>query len=194
MSVREGARFLLEFFRKPGVVGAIAPSSRGLTRKMVEWIDWPNVRSVVEYGPGTGVFTGQILAELHPGTKFFAIEISPSFVALLAQSHPQARVYQDSVTRVQELCQREGIDQVDAVLSGLPWAAFSPESQAAYLDAMMTVLKPGGQFVTFAYLQSLLLPAGRRFKHQLNRYFSNVERSRTAWINLPPAFVYRCRR
>jgi phosphatidylethanolamine/phosphatidyl-N-methylethanolamine N-methyltransferase len=143
MSVRESTRFLWEFFRKPGVVGAVAPSSPGLTRKMVEWIDWPNVRSVVEYGPGTGVFTGQILAELQPGTKFFAIEISPSFVSLLAQSHPQARVYQDSVTHVQELCQREGIHQVDAILSGLPWAAFSPEDQAAYLDAMMTVLKPG---------------------------------------------------
>ena len=194
MSIREHTRFLREFFRKPAVVGAIAPSSRSLTRKMVEWTDWPNVRYVIEYGPGTGVFTGQILAEMQPGTKFFAIEISPSFVDLLARSYPQARVYQDSVTHVQDLCQREGITQVDVILSGLPWAAFSPEDQAAYLDAMMKVLKPGGQFVTFAYLQGLLLPAGRRFKRQLSRYFSSVERSPTAWLNLPPAFVYRCRR
>ena len=194
MSVRESTRFLWEFFTKPATVGAIAPSSRGLTRKMVEWIDWPNARNVVEYGPGTGVFTGQILAELQPGAKFFAIEISPSFVALLAQSYPQAHVYQDSVGNVQALCAREGIAQVDVILCGLPWAAFSSADQAAYLDAMMTVLRPGGQFVTFAYLQGLLLPAGRRFKRQLSRYFSSVERSPTAWLNLPPAFVYRCRR
>ena len=194
MSFRESTRFLWEFFSKPTVVGAIAPSSRGLTRRMVEWIDWANVRNVVEYGPGTGVFTGQILAEMQPGTKFFAIELSPSFVALLAQSYPQVRVYQDTVGNVKALCEREGIDQVDAILCGLPWAAFSSADQAAYLDAMMTVLRPGGQFVTFAYLQGLLLPAGRRFKRQLSRYFSSVERSPTAWLNLPPAFVYRCRR
>ena len=194
MSIREQSRFLREFFTKPSVVGAIAPSSRGLTRKMVEWIDWSQARHVVEYGPGTGVFTGQILAELQPGSKFFAIEISPRFVALLAHSHPHVRVYQDSVGNVATLCAREEMPQVDAILCGLPWAAFSATDQAAYLDAMMTVLRPGGQFVTFAYLQGLLLPAGQRFRKQLQRYFSHVERSPTAWFNLPPAFVYRCRR
>lgn len=194
MSLREHTRFLREFFTQPAVVGAIAPSSRGLTRKMVEWIDWPQARHVIEYGPGTGVFTGQILAEMQPGTKFFAIELSSSFVSLLAQSYPQARVHQDSVANVKAICEREGMPQVDAILSGLPWAAFSSADQTAYMDAMMTVLRPGGQFVTFAYLQGLLLPAGRRFKQQLHRYFSHVERSSTAWANLPPAFVYRCRR
>jgi phospholipid N-methyltransferase len=194
MSIREHTRFLWEFFTKPAVVGAVAPSSRGLTRKMVEWIDWSQARNVVEYGPGTGVFTGQILAQMRPGTKFFAIEVSPSFVALLAQNYPQARVFQDSVANVKALCEREGMPQLDAILCGLPWAAFSSTDQAAYLDAMMTVLRPGGQFVTFAYLQGLLLPAGRRFQRQLHRYFSRVECSPTAWFNLPPAFVYRCRR
>ena len=59
---------------------------------------------------------------------------------------------------------------------------------------MMAVLRPGGQFATFAYLQGLLLPAARRFRANLGRSFSQVERSPTAWTNLPPAFVYRCRR
>jgi phosphatidylethanolamine/phosphatidyl-N-methylethanolamine N-methyltransferase len=194
MSFREHTRFLWEFFTKPAVVGAIAPSSRGLTRKRVEWIDWPQARNVIEYGPGTGVFTRQILAEMQPGTEFFAIEVSPWFVALRAQNYPQARVHQDSVAQVKTLCEREEMPHVDAILCGLPWAAFSSAEQATYLDAMMTVLRPGGQFVTFAYLQGLLLPAGWRFKQQLHRYFSCVERSSTAWLNLPPAFVYRCRR
>jgi phosphatidylethanolamine/phosphatidyl-N-methylethanolamine N-methyltransferase len=92
------------------------------------------------------------------------------------------------------LCDRQGIAQVDCIVSGLPWASFPDDMQTQYLDAMMTVLKPGGQFVTFAYLQGLLLPAGRRFRRKLDHYFSRVDRSRTVWLNLPPAFVYRCRR
>ncbi len=58
----------------------------------------------------------------------------------------------------------------------------------------MSVLKEQGQFATFAYLQELLLPAGLRFRRMLRHYFREVSTSRTVWKNLPPAFVYRCRR
>lgn len=194
MSVRQCAEFLAEFVRKPGTVGAVAPSSSVLARRMVEWIDWPQVRTVVEYGPGTGAFTGQILASTEPGTRFFAIEINPRFVAALAESHPGVRIYQESVANIEAVCRQEKVDSVDAIICGLPWAAFSDDDQTAFLEAMMAVLRPGGQFATFAYLQGLLLPAGQRFRRKLRSYFSQVERSRTAWRNFPPAFAYRCRR
>jgi len=59
---------------------------------------------------------------------------------------------------------------------------------------MMAVMSTRGQFVTFAYLQGLLLPAGRRFAELLPTYFRQVSKSRTVWLNLPPAFVYQCQR
>ena len=46
--------------------------------------------------------------------------------------------------------------------------------------------------MTFAYLQGLLLKAGKRFRKRLDDTFANVRRSPTVWWNLPPAFVYRC--
>jgi hypothetical protein len=55
------------------------------------------------------------------------------------------------------------------------------------------VLGKGGQFVTFAYLQGLILPAAQRFRKLLKQYFSEVSTSRTVWLNVPPAFIYRCR-
>jgi phospholipid N-methyltransferase len=76
----------------------------------------------------------------------------------------------------------------------LPWAEFSDDLQKRLLDSMMTVLKKDGQFVTFAYLHGLPLPAGRRFANRLPEYFSEVRRSRAVWKNVPPALVYRCRR
>lgn len=194
MTLRQQAAFLGEFLRRPGTVGAVAPSSSGLADRMVEWIDWPTVQTVVEYGPGTGAFTGAILKSLRPGARLFALEINPRFVAVLAERYPGVRVYQESVANVQAVCRREGVETVDAIVCGLPWAAFSAENQTAYLDAMMRVLRPGGQFVTFAYLQGLLLPAGRRFRRRLREYFSEVGTSRITWWNVPPAFVYRCRR
>jgi phospholipid N-methyltransferase len=161
---------------------------------MVDWIDWAEVQSVAEYGPGTGVFTKQILSSISPGTTCLAIEINADFAELIRHRYPQVRVHQGSVARVPTMCEEEEIDGLDAVISGLPWASFSSQQQSDYLDATMRALKPGGHFATFAYLQGLLMPSGRRFRRQLGQRFSHVETSATVWFNMPPAFVYRCRK
>jgi phospholipid N-methyltransferase len=194
MSLRECLRFFSEFSLKPRVVGAVWPSSQRLARRMVEWIDWSAVRTVVEYGPGTGVFTEHIRERMQPGTKFLAIEINPEFAELIRSRYPDVRLYQDSVENVRSICDQERIDHVDAIISGLPWASFSSEQQSRFLGATLSALRPGGLFATFAYLQGLLMPSGRRFRRQLRPQFSHVGTSSTVWMNVPPAFVYRCRK
>ena len=86
------------------------------------------------------------------------------------------------------------LSALDAVVSGLPWAVFSDHQQDEYLDAMMQVLHPGGYFATFAYLPGMALPSARRFRRKLRDYFGEVRIDRTVWVNVPPAFVYQCRR
>ena len=188
------ATFLRSFLRRPGQVGAIAPSSRHLAAEMTDWFDWRNVRGVVEYGPGTGVFTGAILEHLHPDAKFFAIERSPELCQVVRGRFPGVDVCEDSVENVAALCRERGIDRIDAVICGLPWASFPDSLQRSCLDALASVLAPGGQFATFAYWQGLMLPAAHRFRRRMNDYFSEITASPTVWRNLPPAFVYRCRR
>lgn len=161
---------------------------------MVQWIDWESVDSVVEYGPGTGAFTAQILQSKRPGTEFFAVELNSNFAATLATRFPDVPILQDSVANIEQLCQQQQISEVDAIICGLPWAAFSDHDQTDYLDAMMRVLRPGGYFATFAYLQGMALPAARRFRKKLQSYFADVRISPTVWLNFPPAFVYQCRR
>lgn len=56
----EQADFFKTFLRSRGKVGAIAPISMELAKIMVEVLDWEKLKSVVEYGPGTGVFTEAI--------------------------------------------------------------------------------------------------------------------------------------
>ncbi|MFG0263223.1 MAG: class I SAM-dependent methyltransferase [Novipirellula sp. JB048] len=192
MTMNDTLTFVKNFLRHPTQIGAIAPSSRGLVSAMVDWFDWDAARHVVEFGSGTGVFTERILDRLHADAKFFAIERSAELVAATRQRCPTATVYQDSVTNVVELCRRESMPHVDAVICGLPWASFSEPLQAEIMEAMLEVLRPGGQFATFAYWQGLALPAGQRFSRRLKRTFSEVSRSHTVWRNLPPAFVYRC--
>jgi phospholipid N-methyltransferase len=62
--------------------------------------------------------------------------------------------------------------------------------QDRLIDSILEILRPGGRFVTFAYLQGLLLPAGHAFSRKLQSRFRKVKKTRTVWRNLPPAFVY----
>jgi phospholipid N-methyltransferase len=194
MAARKSRAFMTEFVLHPKSIGAVAPSSHILARRVVGCVDWGRARKVLEYGPGTGAVTEHILSHLHPDAEFAAIEINPRFAAIVRERFPQARVFQDSVARVPSLCDEYSLGPVDAILSGLPWSSFSNADQTKYLDAMMAVLAKKGQFVNFGYLQALLLPGGKRFRAKLRQRFSEVRVSKPIWANLPPAFIYDCRR
>jgi phospholipid N-methyltransferase len=190
--VKPLSSFFGEFLRQPGGVGAIASSSSYLAREMVDWFDWPRIRTVVEYGPGTGAFTHAILSRKAAGTRFFAVELNDRFVRVMRRRFPEVKIHHRSATDIQDICREEGVDHIDAIICGLPWASFPEQLQTDITDAMLRVLAPTGQFATFAYLQGLLLPAGQRFRRRLPKSFGQVTRSAVVWRNLPPAFIYRC--
>lgn len=187
-------RFLSAFLRHPIATGAIAPSSRRLAREMVSWVDWDRVKVCVEFGPGTGAFTPGILESMRAGTRFLAVELNERFAAMMATKFPQVETLCRSVADIEEICDQRGIAQIDCIICGLPWAGFSADLQRCLMNAVLSRLSPGGHFATFAYLQGTLLPAGIRFAELLQDSFGEVRRSRTIWRNLPPAFVYRCRK
>ena len=120
-------KFLREFISRPATTGAIAPSSSFLARAMVEGLDLPNAAAVLEYGPGTGVFTDYILSDLNPNAKFAAIELNPSFAAAFKRAFPLLQCFRTASRMCEPICNSAAIDSVDCIVSGLPWAVF-PES------------------------------------------------------------------
>ena len=182
----------MEFARSPRSIGAIAPSSRALARRMLEGLNLANASSVCEFGPGTGSFTEAILSEIGPNTRFFAVEKCPAMAAALRGRFPNLKVLNENILNISELSKSQGIDGLDAIVCGLPWAAFDADFQKAGLEATWNALKGGGKFVTFAYTFGAWLPAGRRFAGVIRKQFATVTKSPVVWANLPPAFVYRC--
>ena len=84
--------------------------------------------------------------------------------------------------------------QADCIVSGLAWGSMRPRLQNQIFRAILRSLKPGGQFVAFAYVHAAWLPTSRRFRQRLERHFKSVETTPIVWRNLPPAFVFRCQR
>jgi phospholipid N-methyltransferase len=191
-TLRDHARFLGAFVKGPVRVGAIAPSSRGLAECMTEEMGLRDARTVVELGPGTGVFTSAICDRVGPEALVMAVEINPEMAALLTDRFPRVLVVNDSAEHLDRLLGAAGRSEADAILCGLPWAGFSRDLQERLLAAVLKVLRPGGRFATFAYSHAAWLPPGRRFRRLLESGFQSVRTTRVVWRNLPPAFVYRC--
>jgi phospholipid N-methyltransferase len=65
-------------------------------------------------------------------------------------------------------------------------------TQDRILEAILSSLAPGGQFVAFAYVHALWFPPSLRFRRRPVQYFKRVETTPIVWRNLPQALVYRC--
>ena len=188
--------FFRRFLTHPGQVGAVCPSSPELGRMMVTDVGLDTARCVVELGPGTGPITREILAAMaqYSDQRFLAVELDESLCSGLRRDFPALELYHDSASNLPEILRQAGLSRADLVLSGLPWAIFPESLQREILTAVWESLEPGGYFATFAYVQGVWLPAGRKFRELLWETFGNVELSPIVWRNLPPAFVYRCKK
>ena len=184
------ARFLREFVLDPLHTAAIAPSSPALAAAMVAPLPLTGEPVVVELGPGTGAFTAVIQERLAGRGRHVAVERSASWAELLARRHPGVDVAHADARSLAQVLAERGIDRVDAVVSGLPWIAHSPELHAA----IAATLAPDGVFTQFAYTWTRWARPARRQLSDLRFHFADVTTSRTVWRNLPPAAVHRARR
>ena len=183
-------QFFKHFLISPRITGAIAPSSNQLADIITDEAQLHNAEMIIEFGPGTGIFTEKILEKKLETAKFFAIEIDPDFVTATKLRCPGIDVYHDSAVHSQKYLTKYGVRHCDRIICGLPWASFPDKWQDDLLVTIVDILKEEGLFLTFAYLQGLLLPPGWRFRKKLYSTFSHVHTTTIAWGNIPPAFVY----
>ena len=139
-------------------------------------------------------FTKHILRRKGDHVRFVALETNPRLFAFLAERWEPACFAQRSAEELRDTLNERVIQRAGAIVSGLPWASLGRVLQKSILQQVSACLAPEGVFVTFAYPQGLLLPGGIRFRRLLDQQFASVERTKVVWKNLPPAFVYVCRK
>src|SRR5579862_5939235 len=107
--------FARNFFRHPRMLGSIIPSSRFLIRQLLQPIDWQAARVIVEYGPGVGCITAEILERMRPDALLIAIETNSEFVRFLRSAFPdeRLRVMEGSAESVDEYLRVLGHEHVN---------------------------------------------------------------------------------
>jgi phospholipid N-methyltransferase len=181
-----GWAFLRGVLRAPRTVGAIAPSSRWLVRAMLDEAHIETASIVVEFGPGTGAFTQEIVPRMHPDARLIVFEIDALFAAGLQRRFPDPRVHVINASAAQSLAYLARLDALpaDCIISGLPFASLPRPVTRAILHTTTVVLRPGGLFVTYQYT-----PLMRRV---LRGYFPQSYIARLVLPNLPPALIFVC--
>lgn len=187
-----GFLLLKNFFKSPNSVGAVWPSSHALANTITTGINLEKSSSIVELGPGTGIFTEYIIRKKKHDAKFFVVELNPELCNIVKGKYPTIKVYNESAANLELIINKENLEYIETIISGLPWASFPIRMQNNIMAAIHASLKPKGIFTTFSYIQGALLPNAIKFKRLLKKYFSSVETSKVVWRNIPPAFIYRC--
>jgi phospholipid N-methyltransferase len=177
--------FAGNFLRHPYMLGSIIPSSRFLVNQVLEPIDWERARVIVEYGPGVGTITSEILRRMHPDAHLVAIETNKAFVRFLPTSLPDPRLHvvHDSAAEVQSVLERLGLPRASYIISGIPLGSMPERVRAKIVANTRAALEPGGAFLVYQFT-SRVLPV-------LQRTFGNVRRGFER-RNLPPAQLFVC--
>lgn len=178
--------FFKTYLKEKKVVGAVAPSSKFLRKKMLANIDFSKDLVIVEFGPGTGVFTKEIIKQMTPKSVLYVFELNEVFYDSLVEviDDPRVKIFHDSAEKVEYFLNHDNYHHADIVMSSLPLAVIPEQVKIEILTASKKVLGTHGQYIQFQYSLNA--------KKLLKSYFTEMNISFTP-VNIPPAFVYTCK-
>lgn len=187
-AARNGARdamvFALNFFKHPWMIGSFIPSSPFLVRRVLSHVDWPSAQTVIEYGPGVGTFTREILRNLPSDGSLIVFETNRDFCRFLERTihDSRLRVVNGSAEKARDVLAQ--MDRAaDYVISGIPFRHFPRRLRVSIVKMTHDVLRPGGRFLVYQFSRAVL--------PLLESTFPSVRREFEP-LNIMPAKVYSC--
>jgi phospholipid N-methyltransferase len=185
MRRRQAMLFARNFFKHPRMLGSIIPSSRFLIDDLMRQMDWQRARVVVEYGPGVGNITTEVLKRLPADARMVVFETNDDFVAFLRDAIPDPRlsVVHGSAADVGETLRALGLGPADYVISGIPFSTMPQEVGASIVRATREALHPSGSFLVYQFSREVM----RFLRHEFR-----VIREAFEPLNILPARLYYC--
>lgn len=184
---RSYALFLGAFLRARKTVGAVAPTSGYVARRMAALAGVAEARTVAEFGAGSGAITRHLLAALPADGRLQAYEVYPQFIEHLRANIADRRfsLVADSAETITAAAPANGGTGFDAIVCSIPFSLLTSAQTTAILRAAALALRSGGTFVALQYHPTYLAPL-------LRQVFRSVERHAAPW-NIPPAMLLRAR-
>ncbi len=173
------------FFKHPRMLGSLIPSSRFLVSRLLRRVDWSRAQVIVEYGPGVGVFTSEILRRMRPDATLVVFETNENFVEFVRRALPDRRLHviHGSAAEIGTVLAQLGFTHADYVVSGIPYSTMPAPIRDAILNESRAALGAQGHFLVYQFSRAAL--------PHLRRVFSKVELDFEP-LNIPPASLFLC--
>ena len=163
------------------------PSSRFLVSRLLAPINFSEAKVIVEFGPGNGKITKEILKQLQPNATLISFEINENFYnSLLKINDSKFKVVISSAENIQEVLNNHGFEKVDYIISSLPLTNIPKHVSQSILENAYNALKTNGLFIQYQYSLTYFNTLKNVFKGDLKLSFEA--------LNVPPAFVYKCKK
>jgi len=166
-------------------VGAVARSSKYVVQNVLGRLTGP-LETVIEYGPGDGVMTKELLKKLPSSSRFFVVESNAPFVKTLRQIEDgRLEVIEGKVQHLSpEDIQR--FSGADLVLSSIPFSMLKPGERLKVVSEVRKILKPGGRFIIFNQYSRLMF---KPLRNNFNSVSASFEPR-----NIPPCFIFEAKK
>ena len=173
------------FFKHPQMLGSLIPSSRFLVSRLLRRVDWRRARVIVEYGPGVGVFTTEILRRMGPDATLVVFETNGEFVDFVRRALPDPRLHviHGSAADIGTVLAQLGLTHADYIVSGIPYSTMPADIRDSILQESHAALGAQGHFLVYQFSRAAL--------PHLRRVFSQVELDFEP-LNIPPASLFLC--
>jgi phospholipid N-methyltransferase len=177
--------FARNFFKYPSMLGSIVPSSRFLVKDLMSEIDWDRARVLVEFGPGVGTITREVLKRMRPDAVLVVIELNEEFVQYLGATirDPRLRIVHGSAAHVRRILAEQGLAPADCIISGLPYSLLPEELRKEIVSESRQALKAEGSLLVVQFSPSVL--------PDLKSSFSSVKLG-FQLLNILPARIFHC--
>lgn len=179
--------FAKNFLQHPKMLGSLIPSSRFLVERLLKKVDWERARTIVEYGPGVGTITGNILDRMKPNTRLVVFEMNEDFVRYLNRTFPDPRLHvvHGSAENVQRELERLKLDGADYIISGIPFTTMPEDLRDEIMRESRAALNPGGAVLVYQFTRAVL--------PYLRSHFPKVYQDFEP-LNILPARLFYCTR
>jgi phospholipid N-methyltransferase len=174
-------------FIKDRNVASVTPTSSVGVKKVCSKIDFSQNNLIVEYGPGTGVFSKYMLQKMREASRLILIERNGSFNSILKQkiNDPRAVLVHDSAENVLQTLRACKESEADYIISGIPFSFLNSDLKHRILYNTHRALKKGGKFLVY----QTCFQTNNHLKVHLQKYFPIVN-SKYELVNIPPLRTY----
>ncbi len=177
--------FIINAVKSPKVTGTLLPSQKFLIKKLTSPIKKGQCRCILELGAGNGCVTKEILKKIDKNCILLSFEINKNLTKKYKFKNKNLVVINDDVENMKKYLIKYNIKKIDCIVSSLPLAQIKKRKVLRILINANKYLKNEGLYIQYQYSLISL--------KKLKSVFKEVDIGFTL-LNMPPAFVYVCKK